>query len=357
MKPQLSNIHIQKFEPLESPEQLIAKTPITPAATRTVQTGRSEIRAALIGEDPRPLVIIGPCSIHDHQAALDYARRLAALRERLAGQLIIVMRVYFEKPRTSIGWKGLINDPNLDGTYDIVGGLKMARRILLQINELGLPCATEFLDPIVPQYTADLVSWSAIGARTTQSQTHRQMASGLSMPVGFKNATDGSLDVAINAMISAHNPHAFVGIDMQGRTSIVNTAGNPDLHLVLRGGGIRPNFARADVAYTKVRIEETFSDPSHHRVILIDCSHGNSDKDYRKQPKVFQVVLEQILAGEKAILGFMVESNLEAGSQDPGAEKLVYGQSITDGCIDWETTEELLAQAHALLQKKCTHVK
>jgi 3-deoxy-7-phosphoheptulonate synthase len=258
----------------------------------------------------------------------------------------IVMRVYFEKPRTTVGWKGLINDPHLDGTHDIVHGLGLAREILLAINDLGLPCASEFLDPIVPQYVSDLTSWVAIGARTTESQTHRQMASGLSMPVGFKNATDGGLQVALDAMISARHAHAFVGIDDEGRTSIVKTTGNPDVHVVLRGGGGRSNYSRADIAHTKVLLEDAMAGA---RAIMIDCSHGNSNKDFRNQPKVFNEVLSQLLKGEQAILGMMLESNIEDGRQDLGKGALKYGQSITDGCIGWDTTEALLREAYAKL--------
>jgi 3-deoxy-7-phosphoheptulonate synthase len=294
------------------------------------------------------MVVVGPCSIHDPVAAMDYARRLAALREKVAQHLLIVMRVYFEKPRTTVGWKGLINDPNLDGSHDIHTGLRKARRILLDINALGLPCATEFLDPIVPQYTADLVSWSAVGARTTESQTHREMASGLSMPVGFKNATDGGLQVALDAMVSARNPHAFLGIGAAGRACVVRTSGNPDVHLVLRGGTHGPNFSRADIAYTRVKLEDI---GERGRRIMVDCSHGNSNKDYRKQPDVFRSIVKELQQGTLAILGGMIESNLEAGNQSVANRgELIYGKSITDACIDWATTESLLLSACAALR-------
>ena len=345
MTTKTQDLRVVSFEPLQAPSEVIRTEPISPQAVTSVINGRAELRAAFAGKDPRFVVITGPCSIHDPKAAIEYAEKLVKLRDELKDKILIVMRVYFEKPRTTIGWKGLINDPHLDGTHDIVHGLKLARQILLKINNMGLPCATEFLDPIVPQYTADLVSWAAIGARTTESQTHRQMASGLSMPVGFKNATDGSLQVAIDAMVSARAPHAFVGIDMEGRTSIVKTAGNPDVHLVLRGGSGKPNYSKADIAYTKALLEA----PAGGRQIMIDCSHGNSSKNYLNQPRVFNEVVEQFRSGERAILGTMLESLLVEGRQDLGKGPLVYGQSITDACVSWKSTEELLRKAHSVL--------
>ncbi len=343
------NVRVKSFEPLLSPAAAAANRPLSKEAAATVLRGRDELRAALAGKDDRFAVILGPCSIHDPKAAMDYARRLAPLAAEIKDKILIVMRVYFEKPRTTVGWKGLINDPHMDGTNDIETGLSMARSILHDLVSLGLPAATEFLDPIVPQYTADLVSWAAIGARTTESQTHRQMASGLSMPVGFKNATDGGLQIALDAMVSARAPHAFVGIDAEGRTAIVKTTGNPDVHLVLRGGGGKTNYSRADVAYTKVLLE---SQPSP-RPIMIDCSHGNSNKNPLSQPKVFDEVLKQYAAGDRAILGVMLESFLVEGRQDLVSGKAVtYGQSITDGCISWETTEKLLREAHKRLSQK-----
>jgi 3-deoxy-7-phosphoheptulonate synthase len=322
---------------------------MTPEAAETVLAGRNELRKALSGADQRLVVITGPCSIHDPKAALEFAGRLAKLRRQVADKILIVMRVYFEKPRTTVGWKGLINDPYMDGSHDIVHGLKLARDILMQINELGLPCATEFLDPIVPQYISDVVSWAAIGARTTESQTHRQMASGLSMPVGFKNATDGGLQVALDAMVSARAEHAFVGIADDGMTAIVRTTGNPDVHLVLRGGGGKSNFSRADIAYTKVLLETQ----PNARAVMIDCSHGNSNKNFLNQPKVFLEVLSQVVSGEKSILGVMLESNLVEGRQDlVDGKPLAYGQSVTDACISWDATERLLLDAHRLLSKR-----
>ena len=344
------NLRIKSFEPLESPASVLLQRPATPAAEATVRHGRAEMRQALAGQDERLVVICGPCSIHDPKAALEYAQRLVALRRKIEDRILLVMRVYFEKPRTTVGWKGLINDPHMDGSHDIVHGLKLAREILLGINEMGLPAATEFLDPIVPQYTSDLVSWAAIGARTTESQTHRQMASGLSMPVGFKNATDGSLQVALDAMVSARAAHAFVGIDIDGRTSIVKTLGNPDVHLVLRGGGGKSNYSKADVAYTKALLEGQ----EKPRQIMIDCSHGNSNKNYLHQPRVFDEVLAQVLAGETAILGLMLESHLVEGRQEIGPrEQMTYGQSVTDACIHWDDTAELLRNlAGAVAQRQ-----
>ena len=335
-----ADLHVAGFVPLASPDEVKSKLPADEAALATVLRGRDDIRQAMSGQDPRLVIIIGPCSVHDPAAALEYAQRLAKLRAQHADKLVLVMRVYFEKPRTTIGWKGLINDPHGDGSCDINTGLRDARKLLLQINGLGVPCATEFLDPIVPQYTADLVTWAAIGARTTESQTHREMTSGLSMPVGFKNPTDGNLQIALNAMISARSAHVFLGIDGAGRSCIVRTNGNPDVHLVLRGGKNGANYHAADVAAAKAAMA---AGPEERR-IMIDCGHGQTGKDVAKTPVVFRDVLAQRQAGEKAILGMMVESNLVAGRQGLGGD-LVYGQSITDPCIDWETTDELLREA------------
>jgi 3-deoxy-7-phosphoheptulonate synthase len=343
--PETSDVRVSGFEPLITPAAAAAEFPLTETASKTVLQGRHDINEALAGRDKRMVVIAGPCSIHDPKSAMEYARNLAALKEELADQLILVMRVYFEKPRTTVGWKGYIYDPGCDESHDMNRGLREARELLQQINELGLPCATEFLDPIVPQYTSDLVTWAAIGARTTESQTHRQMASGLSMPVGFKNATDGELQVALDAMASAAHGQAFLGIDGEGQTCIVRTRGNPNIHLVLRGGGGKSNYSKAHVAYTRVKLEETNAQP---RSILVDCSHANSNKDYSKQPGVFREVLTQISDGQESILGVMLESHLVEGKQKLGAE-LTYGQSITDGCISWEQTEKLLREAHGIL--------
>ncbi len=316
---------------------------MTEAASVTVAESRARIIRILRREDPRLLVVVGPCSIHDERGALEYATKLSALRTELAGQMEIVMRVYFEKPRTTIGWKGLINDPHLDDSQDIESGLKIARRLLRQIVGMGLPTATEFLDPIVPQYIADLITWAAIGARTTESQTHREMASGLSMPVGFKNATDGSLQVAIDAMGAARNPHSFLGIDPDGATAIVRTKGNPDGHVVLRGGRDRTNYDSESIRDAEATLVKCGLPP----VLMVDCSHANSAKQHARQEDVWRSVLEQRLGGTRALIGLMVESHLQEGNQPfpkPAAE-LQYGVSITDACMGWETTERLLRWA------------
>lgn len=295
------------------------------------------------------LIVVGPCSIHDEAAAMEYARRLTAVAQRVSDRILVVMRVYFEKPRTTIGWKGLINDPHLDGSFDVSAGIHKAREILLRINEMGMPCATEMLDPITPQYTADLVTWASLGARTTESQTHRQMASGLSMPVGFKNGTDGNLQVAIDAMEAARHPHAFLGIDADGQTCIVNTTGNPDGQLILRGGRSGPNYGPEHIAEARAMLVKRNLEPH----ILVDCSHANSNKDYRNQPAVMRNVVQQRIDGNHDILGLMIESNLNEGSQPLGADPkaLKYGVSITDSCIGWEQTESLLEEACAALAK------
>jgi len=341
----ISDLRVLKMEPLDPPSRIKEALPLSDKAAATVLKGRTELREALAGRDKRVVVITGPCSIHDTKAAMEYAQKLTALAADVKDKFLIIMRTYFEKPRTTVGWKGLVNDPKLDGSEDINLGLREGRKILLAINELGMPCASEFLDPIVPQYTADLVSWCAIGARTTESQTHREMASGLSMPVGFKNATDGGIQVALDAMAASAHAHSFLGIDQNGMTAIVRTAGNPDVHLVLRGGNDKPNYQPANMAYTKVAVGAVAKLP---RVIMVDCSHGNSGKDYRKQPQVFNDLIGQIKAGEQAILGMMLESHLGEGNQKL-TKDLKYGVSITDGCIDWKTTEELLRKAHANL--------
>ena len=341
----ISNVRVTEFDLLRTPRELASAHPLNDEVRQVVADGRRALRECLAGSDRRLVVIVGPCSIHDPRSALEYATRLAGLREQVADKMMLVMRVYFEKPRTTVGWKGLITDPDHNGSDDMNRGLEEARKILLAINGLGLPCATEFLDPIVPQYVADLVSWAAIGARTTESQTHRQMASGLSMPVGFKNSTDGGLEVAVQAMEAASAPHAFLGINVEGQTSVVRTTGNPHPHVVLRGGGGKSNYSRADIAYTRALLGEAGAGP---RAIMVDCSHANSGKDYRKQPVVFGNVIEQVLAGEEALLGMMLESHLVEGRQALG-ESMTYGQSVTDACIGWETTEELLLGAHERL--------
>ena len=310
------DLHVKEIVPLLSPRALKAQSPAGEAANAVVARSRERIIRILRQEDPRLLVVVGPCSIHDEKSARDYAERLSKLQKEFASRLEIVMRVYFEKPRTTIGWKGLINDPHLDGSQDIEAGLIIARRLLLEIVSLGLPAATEFLDPVVPQYTADLITWAAIGARTTESQTHREMASGLSMPVGLKNATDGSLQVAIDAMGAARHPHSFLGINEDGVTSIVRTNGNPHVHVVLRGGRAMPNY---DAASIKAAEEKLISEKLAP-VLMVDCSHANSEKQFAKQEEVWRSVIEQRVGGTKSLIGLMVESHLHEGNQ-PIAEK------------------------------------
>lgn len=341
----IENTRVSEFLHLPSPAQMKARIPAPASTLESVARWREELRRLLSGQDPRLLIIIGPCSIHDVKAGLEYAQKLAKLRQDVQDKIAIVMRVYFEKPRTTIGWKGLINDPELDGSHDIRRGLQIAREFLLNVAAFGLPAGTEFLDPIVPQYIADLISWVAIGARTTESQTHREMASGLSMPVGFKNATDGGMQVALDAMTSARHAHHFLGIDSDGMTAVVQTKGNPDAHVILRGGNQGPNYSAAHIDDCLVRIQAADS----QRLLLVDCSHGNSSKDYRRQPEVFQEVLRQFLNGNRRILGMMLESHLREGKQDLARKPLIYGQSITDGCIAWESTEELIRAAHRQL--------
>ena len=332
--------NLAALRPLPPPRAVKAAHPLGDAAAATVLGGRAAIRDALHGRDRhRLVVIVSPCSIHDPDAALDYAERLRRVAEATGDALVLVMLTYFENPRTTVGWKGLINDPRLDGSCDLPAGLHLARRILLEINGMGLPCAGEMLDPIVPQYIGDLLSWVAIGARTTESQTHREMASGLSMPVGFKNGTDGGLRVALHAMISARHPHSFLGIDANGAVSVVQTTGNPDRHVVLRCGEGQPNYDPEAVA----RAAAMVADEAIARPIMIDCSHDNSGKDHQRQGAVCRAVADQVSAGERRIVGLMLESNLHPGRQNwlpDGA--LAHGVSITDACIGWDETEALL---------------
>jgi 3-deoxy-7-phosphoheptulonate synthase len=332
------DLRIRQLKELSTPEEVMREIPRTLTATRIVMAARNAIHAILNGTDDRLLVIVGPCSIHDPVAAVDYAQRLAGLRERLADRLEIVMRVYFEKPRTTVGWKGLINDPDLDGSFDINKGLRMARSVLSAVNNLGLPGGTEFLDMTTPQYIADLVSWAAIGARTTESQIHRELASGLSCPVGFKNGTDGDVRIAADAVQSASHPHHFMAVTKGGRSAIAATAGNDDCHIILRGGR-KPNFDAASVEAAAAELSRA----GVAARIMIDASHANSGKKPEKQPEVLAEIASQIEDGERRICGTMIESHLVAGRQDvlPGV-KLVYGQSITDGCIDWATTVQVL---------------
>ncbi|MBP9003814.1 MAG: 3-deoxy-7-phosphoheptulonate synthase [Candidatus Hydrogenedentes bacterium] len=338
----VSNINVLSITPLCPPEELVREIPITDEISETVSSARDTIRAILEKRDPRLLAVVGPCSIHDPAAALEYAGRLAALRRELGDRLFIVMRVYFEKPRTTIGWKGLINDPDLDGSYNIEKGLRKARKILLDINALGVPAGSEVLDPIIPQYIADLLSWVSIGARTSESQTHRELASGLSMPVGFKNSTDGNVRIAVDAILAARWPHHFLGIDLQGRTCVVATRGNPHCHVILRGGYSGPNYDPVSVIDT----EETMCRENLDPRIMIDCSHANSGKKPHLQGHVLRDVVQQKVEGNTSIIGFMLESNLREGNQKLTSrpETLEYGLSITDPCIGWETTERLLRE-------------
>ena len=345
-----SDVNVTRTVPLSTPEQLAQELPLVGRALETVLRYRREVQAILRGEDSRYLVISGPCSIHDEQAALEYADKFAQLADEVRDEILLVMRVYFEKPRTVLGWKGLIYDPNLDGSFAIEEGLHRARRLLLAVNERGIPAATEFLDPIVPQYLADLVTWAAIGARTTESQTHRQMASGLSMPVGFKNTTAGSVKIAADAIQAARAPQGFLGIDHQGRAAEVYTAGNPDGHLVLRGGEDGPNYDAAAVASAQAMLEKAGLPPR----LIVDCSHMNANKDHRNEGNVFRNVFDQRLAGNAGVVGVMLESNLNAGNQPlhDDLSELAYGVSITDACIDWQETEDLVRAAAAQLKNR-----
>ena len=345
-----SDINVVETRPLPSPAALLAAAPKSEAQAEFVGRARQDIHRLIFTDDRRLLLIVGPCSIHDVDAGREYARRLAALAKEVADRVMIVMRVYFEKPRTTVGWKGLIMDPHLDGSYDIASGLRIARGFLGDVLDLGLPTATELLDPITPQYIADLVCWSAIGARTAESQTHRQMASGLSMPMGFKNGTDGSVQTAINAIRAASQPQTFLGINLDGAASAVVTAGNPNCHIVLRGGSAGPNYSREHVQKTEQALEAAGLIKS----ILVDCSHDNSKKKPELQPEVMRDLLSQITAGNTSIMGAMIESNLEAGSQPfpQPIYKLRRGVSITDGCIGWDTTEALVRETYASLGKR-----
>ena len=333
------NLNINEFKPLTSPEQMKGELPETDAASHIVAESRRQIEKILRGEDRRRLVIVGPCSLHDLDATLDYARRLKKVQLELSQRVLIIMRAYFEKPRTTLGWKGMLYDPHLDLSYDIDFGIRQSRQILCEISEIGLPCATEFLDPIVPQYLADLISWAAIGARTTESQIHRQMASGLSMPIGFKNATDGNLNVALDAIKAASNPHSFLGIDRNGKVIVADTKGNRYGHLVLRGGTSGPNYASEYVAFAEILLQK------QHVLngMVIDCSHANAHKNHKRQRDVLFDIADQISAGNTSIAGVMLESFITEGKQSIGsAGGLKYGVSLTDPCIGWDETEELI---------------
>ena len=340
----LHNVNVTGKAVLPTPEQVIADFPLSDQARRTVANGRDQIKRILNRQDQRIFVVVGPCSIHDVDAAMDYAQKLRELADQLDDALLCVMRVYFEKPRTTVGWKGLINDPDLDGTFRIEKGVKLARQLLLDLAELGLPAATEALDPIMPQYLGDLTSWTAIGARTVESQTHRELASGLSTPVGFKNGTDGSIAVAVDAVGAARNSHHFLGISKQGQPAVFATRGNPDGHLVLRGGGGRPNYDPVSIALCEQQLNAADL-PAN---IVVDCSHGNSAKNPSLQPLVTKTCIDQIVFGCRSIVGLMLESHLNAGNQriSGGRSNLLYGVSVTDACMDWATTEETLRAAH-----------
>ena len=342
-----SDLNVVETRTLPSPTALLAELPKTTAQAAFVAHSREDIRRIIFTDDRRFLLLIGPCSIHDVDAGRDYARRLAALAREVSDRVVVVMRVYFEKPRTTVGWKGLVMDPHLDGSHDIAAGLRLGRTFLGDVLDLGLPTATEFLDPITPQYVADLVCWGAIGARTTESQTHRQMASGLSMPLGFKNGTDGSLQAAVNAIKAAGQPQTFLGINLDGAASAVVTRGNPNCHVVLRGGAAGPNFSPDHIAQTEALLAKANLPKS----ILVDCSHDNSAKKPELQPEVMRALLIQIAAGNRSIMGAMIESNLSGGNQafPVPKETLRYGVSITDGCIDWPTTETLVREIHTAL--------
>ncbi len=337
---QLENLNIEAHEVLVTPEQLKAKLPVSEEVRENVQEARDVVHNILARTDKRLLIVVGPCSIHDVTAAKEYALKLTELAQELQGTLFIVMRAYFEKPRTTTGWKGLINDPHLDDTFCVAQGLEIARTLLLEIAGLGMPLSTEALDPITPQYLQDLIAWSAIGARTTESQTHREMASGLSSAIGFKNGTDGGLEVATNALQSVASPHSFLGINPSGQVSVLKTRGNPNAHIVLRGGSRGPNYDDGSIRVCEKELENIGLTPN----IMIDCSHANSNKDHNKQPEVARDVTRQILEGNQSIIGLMIESNLHAGNQPLNLENLAYGVSVTDACIDWATTESTLRE-------------
>ncbi|HVZ81407.1 MAG TPA: 3-deoxy-7-phosphoheptulonate synthase [bacterium] len=348
LRARAQDTHVAGAEVLISPKKVKKQLPGNRKSFETVLTARKDLEAILDGKDRRLFVVVGPCSIHDPQAAYEYAVKLKRLAGMVKSTMVLIMRVYFEKPRTTIGWKGLINDPDMNDSFHIEKGILLARRLLLKFNEMGLPTSTEALDPIIPQYIADLISWSAIGARTTESQTHREMASGLSMPVGLKNATDGSIQVALNGIKSARTSHHFLGIDQNGQSAVFRTTGNPYAHIVLRGGS-KPNYDPASIK----ACEEALGKEGLPVNIVVDCSHGNSNKDYRLQPVAFNAVVDQIEAGNRSIVGLMLESNLNEGNQplQKDRSQLKYGVSITDACINWVTTEELILSAHQRLKK------
>lgn len=345
-----NNVRVRSVRPLLSPAILYEEIPLGESSEQLVASTRGAVRQLLAGSDDRLLVVVGPCSIHDPEAALEYAGRLKREVDRLSGDLCIVMRVYFEKPRTTVGWKGLINDPHLDESFDINTGLRAARRLLRSINELGVPCGTELLDPISPQYISGLLSWGAIGARTTESQVHRELASGLSMPIGFKNGTDGTVKIAVDAVLSSSRPHHFLGVTEQGLAGVVSTAGNPECHVILRGGAAGPNFDAKSVQATS----DAMLAAGLRGGLMVDCSHGNSSKDFRRQPLVAAALAEQIAAGQRALVGVMIESHLVEGSQKlVEGRAATYGQSITDGCLGWDETVPVLERlAEAVVARR-----
>ena len=342
--PQIHNARIHSITPLDPPSEYWRRYPSTDAIKRQVAGHRLEVERILDGQDSRMLMIVGPCSIHDPKAGLEYAGRLARVAEGVSDRILIAMRAYFEKPRTTVGWKGYVNDPSLNGTFDMKTGMAKAREFLVEVCKIGLPVATEFLEPFTPQYLGDLVSWGAIGARTTESQTHRLMASGLSMPIGFKNGTGGTVQIAVDGIVAARSEHAFLGIDDNGVASIVRTTGNPAGHLVLRGGATGPNYDTESVASAQHMLQASGLEPN----LIVDCSHGNSEKDHTRQPVVFKDLIQQ-RASNEGIAGLMLESHLSEGNQSLGNDpsKLEYGVSITDACISWEQTDELIRDAYA----------
>ena len=342
-----SNLKIKSITPIIAPADLRQVFPISAEGSEFVSASREQIKNIIRRKDRRLMVVVGPCSIHDPKAAIEYAERLARLAKQVSDQLFLIMRVYFEKPRTTIGWKGLINDPDMNGSHQISKGLGIARSLLCKMTEMKLPVATEMLDPITPEYLADMLCWGAIGARTTESQTHRELASGLSFPIGFKNGTDGNLQIAIDAMIAAQHSHSFLGINRDGLTSIIQTTGNPEVHIVLRGGK-KPNYYAEDIKRTEEMLEKNNLFPT----IMVDCSHGNSEKNHEKQPHVLEQVIDHIVAGNNSISGVMIESFLEPGNQPTPKDltELKYGVSITDKCIDWESTERTIWEAHSRLK-------
>ena len=342
----LINTNIKSSHVLLTPNEVKEKLPLNKTAEHTILKFRQEIEHILDFQDRRKFIVVGPCSIHDPQAAIEYGQKLHALAEKVQDKLLLIIRVYFEKPRTTVGWKGLINDPEMDDSFNVEKGILIARNLLLKLTELGLPTATEALDPIIPQYISELISWSAIGARTTESQTHREMASGLSMPVGFKNGTDGNIQVAVNALKSAKTPHNFLGINQKGQVSVFQTKGNAHGHVILRGGN-QPNFEAENIKLVEEQLKTANLSPR----IVVDCSHGNTNKDYRLQSMVFENIIQQIVDGNSSIVGMMLESNLYEGSQTitGNREDLKYGVSVTDKCINWEETERIILAAHAKL--------